>query len=55
MDRVQAYGLDVSDDSGSNPALCFTLFFSLLFFSRNFLSISAGSIVLEKVVQLLDQ
>ena len=27
----------ISDDSGSNPALCFTLFFSLLFF----LSISA--------------
>ena len=39
----------VSDDSGSNPALRFTLFF------RNFLSFSARFIALEKVVQLLDQ
>ena len=47
-------GWMISDDSGSNPALCFTLFFPFFFF-RNFLSISAGSIALEKVVRLPDQ
>ena len=44
----------ISDDSGSNPALCFTHFFHLFFF-RKFLSISAGSIALEKIVRLPDQ
>ena len=44
----------VSDDLSSNPALSFTHFFSLLCF-RNFLSFSAGSIALEKVVRLPDQ
>ena len=44
----------VSDDSGSNPALRFALFLSLLFF-RKFISISVGSIALEKVVRFPDQ
>ena len=47
-------GWMISDDSDSNPALCFILFFHFFFF-RNFLSISAGSIALEKVVRLPDQ